>query len=87
MERLKVKPARIHLTLVMRYPSLQNPEGFGDIFPILIVYVAIMSILVQISDSTIIRWVFILGTILFLGWATWAIFSILDTGIEEDHFQ
>lgn len=68
----------------MRLPSIRNPKGFGDLFLILIVYVALTGIIIQYFDSTIIRRIYTLGSLLVLAWACWAVYSMLGSSEEED---
>lgn len=68
----------------MRYPSVRNPEGFNDIFPIVVGYVVLLGILVQFSDSTALQSGYVIGTIGVCSWVIWAIFQALDLSAEED---
>lgn len=67
----------------MRYPSLRRPEGFGDIFPILLGYIVLLWIFIQVVDNIHARRVYVLGAIIMFGWASWALLSILEVGTEE----
>ncbi len=67
----------------MRYPSFRNPEGFGDIFPILLGYIILFWISIETFDNIHTRRIYMLGAVIMLGWTSWAILSILEAGIEE----
>lgn len=68
----------------MKSPSLRNPEGFGDIFPILAGCIVLLGIFIQLSDDIIFRRVYLLGAIVAFGWVSWALFSILSISSEEE---
>lgn len=79
----KVKTVPIHITSVMKYPSLRNPDGFSDIFPITLGYIVLLWTFIQTFDNIHAQRVIVLGSIIMLGWAGWAILSILEADTEE----
>lgn len=68
----------------MRFLSFRNPKGFRGLFLILMIYVALTGIVVQFFDSTILQRIYVLVSLLVLGWASWTILSILSTSSEEE---
>lgn len=73
----------------MKLPSLRYPEGFEDVFLILVSYITLMAILMQFFDDMVSRSVYVLVTVVMVAWASWAIFLMLKTTSEEedDDFQ
>ncbi len=67
----------------MRYPTLRSPKGFGDIFLILLGFIALLWIAIQAFDNIHARRIYVLGAFTMLGWAGWAILSILEVSTEE----
>lgn len=68
---------------LMRYPSVRNPQSIWDIFPVMFGYIVLLGVLLQVWDTSVLRGVLIIGSLILFSWVIWALDRILGEVVNE----
>lgn len=63
---------------MIKWPDFRNPSKFGDVFTVILVYVAVIFVLSEVLTGDALRNLLLASLIFISGWSIWAVHSILE---------